>query len=74
MDYKELIERAKQGRSVNSTAQALGVPLSTFQRYEKGERFPDFDIGLRIVQAAGVDLATAFVIIALAQRDSKRQT
>lgn len=72
MDYNELIELALQGRSINATANALGIPLATFQRYASGERFPDFDTGLRIVQAAGVDLATGFLVIAEAQRNYKR--
>lgn len=71
MDYKTLIDLARNGRSINATANALGVPLATFQRYASGERFPDFDIGLRIVEAAGVDLATGFLTIASAQKDFK---
>lgn len=59
---------ALQGRSVNATAQALGIPLATFQRYASGERIPDCWNGLKIVQAAGVDLATGFVTLAEAQR------
>lgn len=73
MDYKELIELALQGRSVNSAANALGIPQPTFQRYVKGERMPDFDYGLRIVQAAGVDLQEAFLLLATTEREYKRK-
>lgn len=73
MDYADLIGLALQGRSINSTANALGIPLATFQRYAAGTRFPDFDAGLKIVQAAGVDLAEGFVVIAEAQREYKKR-
>jgi len=59
---------ALQGRSVNATANALGIPLATFQRYASGERVPDCWNGLKIVEAAGVDLATGFRTLAETQR------
>lgn len=69
MDYRELIQLALQGRSVNAAAKDFGVTLSAFQRYVKGERLPDYDLGLRLVEAAGVDLATGFLILAAKQRE-----
>jgi transcriptional regulator with XRE-family HTH domain len=72
MDYKELVALARQGRSINETAHALGIPQPTMHRYAKGERIPDFDIGLRIVQAANVDLAEGFLVLAEAQRQYKK--
>lgn len=72
MDYTELIALALQGRSVNATSKALGIPLATFQRYVNGERLPDFDYALRIVQAAGISLEEGFVIIANKQREYRK--
>lgn len=68
LEYLELIQLAMQGRSVNATSQALGIPLATFQRYASGERIPDCWNGLKIVQAAGVSLDTGFLCLAEAQR------
>lgn len=72
MDYNELIALALQGRSVNATSKALGIPLATFQRYVSGERLPDFDYGLRIVQAAGISLEEGFLILAKQQREYRK--
>lgn len=72
MDYNELIALALQGRSVNSASKALGIPLTTFQRYVTGERVPDFDYGLRIVRAAGISLETGFLILAEKQREYRK--
>lgn len=72
MDYNTLMELALQGRSVNETARALGIPQPTLHRYVQGERVPDFDSGLRLVEAAGVDLAEGFRILAKRQREYKK--
>lgn len=72
MDYKTLMELALQGRTVNDASRALGIPQPNLHRYTRGERIPDFDYGLRIAQAAGVDLSEAFIILAEAQRRYKQ--
>lgn len=74
MTYQELIQKARNGRSVHATALALGIPSTTFQRYAKGTRFPTAETTVRIADAAGVDLAEAVRAIAQAQEDSTKDS
>ncbi len=64
MSYKELIERALHGRSVNQAAKDLGMRQNTLNRYARGERLPDYDDALRLAHEAGIDDAEAFNILA----------
>ncbi len=64
MSYKELIERALHGRSVNQAAKDLGMRQNTLNRYARGERLPDYDDALRLAHEAGIDDAVAFNILA----------
>lgn len=71
MNYREMIESALKGRSVNSMAKVWGVPQPTLDRYVKGERMPDYNTGLKIAREAGVDPAEAFEVFAAEERVHK---
>ena len=64
MNYSELIEKAMKGRSVNALAKSWDMEQKTLSRYVKGERMPDFDLALKLVEEAGVDPAEAFRTLA----------
>jgi transcriptional regulator with XRE-family HTH domain len=71
MNYREMIDSALKGRSVNSMAKAWGLPQPTLDRYIKGERMPDYNTGLKIAKEAGIDPAEAFEVFAAEERNHK---
>jgi hypothetical protein len=68
MEYAELIDRVLQGRTVNATAKAIGVPQPSLDKYVKGLTIPDCDNGYKMVLAAGVDVTEGFQTLANAER------
>ncbi len=73
MSYRELIEKALHGRSVNQAAKDLGMQQTTLNRYARGDRLPDYDDALRLAHEAGIGEAEAFQILA-AEAARKKQT
>lgn len=73
MDYKQLIELALKGRSVNSTAKQWGVKQPTLDRYVKGESLPDYDLAEKIFADAGVSAGEGFAVLAETVRIRKSQ-
>jgi hypothetical protein len=74
MNYDELIAKALNGRSVNSTARAWGLPQPTLDRYVKGVSLPDYDLAEKIFADAGVDDGTGFKVLAEEARNRKART
>jgi DNA-binding phage protein len=54
MNYQELIAKALHGRSVNATAKTWGMAQPTLDRYMRGERIPDFNTTMKIIEDSGV--------------------
>ena len=74
MNYEELIAKALNGRSVNSTARAWGLPQPTLDRYVKGQSLPDYDLAEKIFADAGVDEGTGFKVLAEETRNRKARS
>jgi predicted transcriptional regulator len=71
MNYEELIAKVLKGRSVNAAAKEIGIPQPTLSRYVKAERIPDCDIGLLLVEEAGIDPIEGFKTLAEATKNYK---
>lgn len=71
MSYKELIDLALHGRSVNSTAKALGIPQRTLDRYAKSESLPDYVTAFMLAKEAGIDPREMFM--ALVEEEAKKK-
>lgn len=71
MSYRELIERALHGRSVNQAAKDMGLAQVTLNRYVRGDRLPEYAQALVIAKEAGVDPREA--LMTLAKEDAKRK-
>jgi len=64
MTYAELIEKALNGRSVNSMAKQWGLAQTTLQDHVTGKSIPDFCTARLMALEAGVDAAEVFNILA----------
>lgn len=71
MSYKELIERALHGRSVNQAAKDIGMAQVTLNRYVRGDRLPEYAQAVLLAKEAGVDPREA--LMTLAMEDMKRK-
>lgn len=71
MSYKELIDLALHGRSVNSVANALGIPQRTLDRYTKSESLPDYVTAFMLAKEAGIDPREMFM--ALVEEEAKKK-
>ncbi|SOZ97620.1 conserved hypothetical protein [Cupriavidus taiwanensis] len=71
MSYKELIERALHGRSVNQAARDMAIQQMTLNRYVRGERLPDYVTAFMLAKEAGVDPREMF--IALVEEEAKKK-
>jgi len=71
MSYRELIEKALHGRSVNQAAKELGMQQTTLNRYVRGDRLPDYTAAFVLAKEAGVDAATMF--LALVEEEAKKK-
>ncbi len=56
--FSERLQELKEKRNVmqKDVAQAIGVPLRTYQRYEYGEREPQMSTLIRMADFYGVSL------------------
>jgi hypothetical protein len=63
MDYRELIVRALNGRSVNGAAKAWGVPQKTLENYVKGKTLPNYSTAGILAREAGIGLAEVMTIL-----------
>jgi hypothetical protein len=68
MDYEELIAKAMKGRKTYPLAQAWGMNDMTLRRYVTGERLPDYDTALKLVNEAGITKEEGFEILAAEHR------
>jgi DNA-binding XRE family transcriptional regulator len=64
MDYREMIVKALNGRSVNATAKEWGLPQKTLESYVKEKCLPDYDTALMMANAAGIGVEEAFKMLA----------
>ena len=64
MNYEQLIAKALHGRSVTKAAQMWGVAQTTLNRYAKGERMPDFQTTLKIIEETRMPAEEVLKIIA----------
>lgn len=71
MEYAELIDKAKHGRSVNVMAKELGIPHTTLNGYARGDRMPDYTTALILAREAGVNALEALKAIAF--EDARRK-
>lgn len=71
MSYKELIEKALHGRSVNQAARDMAIQQMTLNRYVRGERLPDYVTAFMLAREAGVDPREMF--IALVEEEAKKK-
>lgn len=71
MSYKELIERALHGRSVNQAARDMAIQQVTLNRYVRGERLPDYATAFLLAKEAGVDPRDMFM--ALVEEEAKKK-
>ena len=65
MNYEKFMQLALQGRTVNATAKAIGIPQPSLDRYVKGERIPGAQAILVLADAAGVSPEVALKACAL---------
>jgi predicted transcriptional regulator len=71
MNYEELIAKALNGRSVNSMAKQWGVNQPTLDRYVKGQTMPSYDIALKIINEAGIDISEGMTVLAEEERNRR---
>lgn len=71
MSYKELIERALHGRSVNQAAKDMAIQQTTLNRYVRGERLPDYATAFLLAREAGVDPRDMF--LALVEEEARKK-
>jgi protein-disulfide isomerase-like protein with CxxC motif len=71
MDYKNLIEKALNGRSVNKAAHDWGIPQKTLDNYVKGTRLPDYQTALIIAAEAGIEAGEMMKVCAAEEAKKK---
>lgn len=52
--------RDAAGKTLQEVADAAGVDLRTYQRFESGERLPRVDVAIRIAAALGTTVEKLF--------------
>ena len=73
MTYKELIEKALNGRSVNKAAKEIGLRQVYLNRYKNNKSLPNYCDALILAKEAGINAAEAFEIFAEEERTRKEQ-
>jgi len=58
MTFAEHMRGLRGSLTQSAFCRKLGIPLTTYQRYEKGERVPDIDVFSRVVRAVGISADT----------------
>lgn len=71
MSYRELIDLALHGRSVNSVAKAIGLKQQTLDRYVKGQHLPDYTTAFLLAKEAGIDPREMFM--ALVEEEARKK-
>jgi transcriptional regulator with XRE-family HTH domain len=58
MTFAEHLRRLRGDLTQTAFCRGLGIPLTTYQRYEKGERVPDIELLAQIVRCVGLSADT----------------
>jgi transcriptional regulator with XRE-family HTH domain len=58
MTFAEHLRRLRGDLTQTAFCRGLGIPLTTYQRYEKGERVPDIELLAQIVRCVGISADT----------------
>lgn len=58
MTFAEHMRGLRGSLTQSAFCRKLGIPLTTYQRYEKGERVPDIEVLARVVRAIGISADT----------------
>lgn len=58
MTFAEHLRNLRGHLTQTAFCRRLGIPLTTYQRYEKGERVPDIELLAQIVRCVGVSADT----------------
>lgn len=58
MTFSEHLKHARGNLTQSAFCRKLGIPLTTYQRYEKGERVPDIDVLVQVVKCLGISADT----------------
>ena len=69
MSYEELIAKALKGRKPAQAARDWQIPAMTLYRYVTGERVPDYETAILIMNEAGV--TPAYLLQTMAEQQAK---
>ena len=58
MTFAEHMRHIRGDLTQTAFCRKLGIPLTTYQRYEKGERVPDIEVFAQIVRRTGISADT----------------
>ena len=58
MTFNENMRSLRGDLTQTAFCRRLGIPLTTYQRYEKGERVPDIELLAQIVRCVGISADT----------------
>lgn len=58
MTFAEHLRHLRGNLTQTAFCRSLGIPLTTYQRYEKGERVPDIELLAQIVRCVGISADT----------------
>ena len=58
MTFAEHLRHLRGDLTQTAFCRRLGIPLTTYQRYEKGERVPDIELLAQIVKCVGISADT----------------
>ena len=58
MTFSEKLKQLRGDLTQSAFCRKLGIPLTTYQRYEKGERVPNIDVLAQIVKRTSISSDT----------------
>ena len=58
MTFAEHMRHLRGNLTQSAFCRKLGIPLTTYQRYEKGARVPDIEVLAQVVRAVGISADT----------------